>query len=329
MKYRKFGKTGFEISEVSLGTWQVGGKWGEAFDQKNAEKIINEAIDAGVNFIDTADVYSDRLSEAAVAKVIKERKENIYIATKCGRRIQPHQAGQFSPQKLMDFVEDSLKNTGLDTLDLIQLHCPPTEIYEQDEYFTAFDKLKEQGKIRHMGVSVEQVDEAKMAIAYPQVSTVQIIFNMFRLKPAEEFFSLATENNIGIIARVPLASGLLTGKFSKDTSFGKEDHRNFNRNGEAFDKGETFSGVDYERGLEAVDRLKEIFSNHSEELVQIALRWVLMFPEVSTVIAGASRPTQISENVKAGQLPALSKEEMEQVKAVYDEYFREEIHAKW
>ncbi len=180
-----------------------------------------------------------------------------------------------------------------------------------------------------MGVSVEKVAEAKMAIAHPQVSTVQIIFNMFRFKPEEEFFSLAKEHNVGIIARVPLASGLLTGKFSQDSAFGKEDHRNFNRQGEAFDKGETFSGVDYEQGLEAVEKLKQIFSGRPEELVQLALRWVLMFPEVSTVIAGASRPLQISENVKASQIPALSNQEMEQVKGVYDQYFRKEIQPQW
>lgn len=329
MKYRRLGKTGFDISEVSLGTWQVGGKWGETFDQANAEAIINNAIDQGVNFIDTADVYSDGQSEKAVAQVVKTRSEEVYIATKCGRRTQPHTAEAYSPEKLVGFVEDSLRNTGLETLDLIQFHCPPSEIYDRPEYFETFDKLKQQGKIRNLGVSVEKVEEALKAIEYPNVTTVQIIFNMFRLKPAEEFFEKATNNNVGIIVRVPLASGLLTGKFSKNTSFEKGDHRNFNRNGEAFDKGETFSGVDYEKGLQAVEELQQIFSDRQESLTDIALKWVLMYPEVSTVIAGASRPEQALENVIASDMAPLSEAEMQKVKAVYDQYFREEVHSQW
>lgn len=329
MNYRRLGKTNFKISEVSLGTWQVGGKWGEPFDKKNAERIINEAIDAGVNFIDTADVYSDGQSEAAVAKVVKERKEEVFLATKCGRRIQPHKPEGFSPEKLIGFVDDSLRNMDIETIDLIQLHCPPTEIYERAEYFEIFDKLKQQGKIRNLGVSVEKVEEAKKAITYPHVTTVQIIFNMFRLKPAEEFFSLASKHDVGVIARVPLASGLLSGKMSKNSTFGENDHRNFNRHGEAFDKGETFSGVHYNEGLKAVEDLKNIFSSRKESLAQIALRWVLMFPEVSTVIAGASKPEQVAENVKASQLQALSSSEMKQAEAVYNQYFRKEIHAQW
>ncbi|MEK6481876.1 aldo/keto reductase [Catalinimonas sp. 4WD22] len=329
MKYRRLGKTGFDISEVSLGTWQVGGKWGETFDQANAEAIINNAIDQGVNFIDTADVYSDGLSEKAVAQVVKARAEEVYIATKCGRRTQPHTADAYSPEKLVGFVEDSLRNTGLETLDLIQFHCPPSEIYDRPEYFETFDKLKQQGKIRNLGVSVEKVEEALKAIEYPNVTSVQIIFNIFRLKPAEEFFEKAAKNNVGIIVRVPLASGLLTGKFSKNTSFEKGDHRNFNRNGEAFDKGETFSGVDYEKGLQAVDEIQQIFADRKESLTDIALKWVLMYPEVSTVIAGASRPEQALENVKASDMAPLSETEMQKVKAVYDHYFRKEVHAQW
>lgn len=329
MKYRKLGKTNLQISEVSLGTWQVGGKWGEPFDEKNAEKIIHSAIDAGINFIDTADVYSDRLSEKAVARVVKERREEIFVATKCGRRTQPHNVENFSTEKLESFVDDSLKNMGIETIDLIQLHCPPSEIYDRPEYFELFERLRQQGKIRNLGVSVERVEEARKAIAYPNVATVQIIFNMFRLKPAEEFFALAAQNDIGIIARVPLASGLLSGKMSGDTTFGKDDHRNFNRNGEAFDKGETFSGVDFEKGLEAVDELKVIFKERKASLAQLALRWVLMFPEVSTVIAGASRVEQVIENIKAGEISAFTPEEMAEVLAVYDRHFRETVHPQW
>lgn len=329
MNYRRLGKTNFSISEVSLGTWQVGGKWGEDFNNTSADKIINNAIDQGVNFIDTADVYSDGLSEQAVSRVVKTRSEEVYIATKCGRRTQPHTAEAYSPEKLVSFVEDSLQNMQMETLDLIQFHCPPSEIYDRPEYFETFERLKEQGKIRHLGVSVETVDEALKAITYPNVASVQIIFNMFRLKPAEVFFKTAAQNDVGIIVRVPLASGLLTGKFNKQTSFEEGDHRNFNRNGEAFDKGETFSGVDYEIGLQAVSDLQEIFKDRDATLTDIALRWVLMHNEVSTVIAGASRPEQILQNVKASEHAALNKNEMDQVQAVYDKYFRAEVHSQW
>jgi aryl-alcohol dehydrogenase-like predicted oxidoreductase len=328
MKYRRLGKTGFEVSEVSLGTWQVGGKWGETFNEKNAEHIIHSAIDSGVNFIDTADVYSNGLSEAAVARVVKSRKEEIYIATKCGRQINPHIFENFSIEKLTSYVEQSLKNMKLDTIDLIQFHCPPTALYSRPEYFEAFDKLKEQGKIRNLGVSVELVEEALMALNFPNVTTVQIIFNMFRLKPSEEFFAKALARDVGIIVRVPLASGLLSGKMTASTSFGPDDHRTFNRNGEAFDKGETFSGIDYEKGLAAVEDLKVLFPDR-EGLAKWALRWVLMFPEVSTVIPGASRPEQVEPNINAAQLPILSHDQMEGVRKVYDKYFREEIHVLW
>ncbi|MCC9166987.1 aldo/keto reductase [Pontibacter harenae] len=328
MNYRKLGKTGFNISEVSLGTWQVGGRWGDPFNEENAERIINKAIDQGVNFIDTADVYSDGESEAAVAKVVKSRSEEIFLATKCGRQIQPHTAEGYTPEKLIGYVEASLKNMKLETLDLIQLHCPPTEVYNHPEIFEAFDRLKEQGKIRNLGVSVELVDEALMAMKYSNVTTVQIIFNMFRLKPSEKFFAAAKKNDCGIIVRVPLASGLLTGKMSKETQFGVDDHRHFNRNGEAFDKGETFSGVDFNLGLEAVEELKKLFPGQ-EPLAAWALRWVLMFPEVSTVIPGASRPDQVDSNIKASELPALSVEQMQGVQQVYEKYIKPSVHQLW
>lgn len=328
MQYRKLGKTGFKVSEVSLGTWQVGGRWGDPFNDKTAEHIINTAIDEGVNFIDSADVYSDGQSEAAVARVVKSRSEEVYIATKCGRQIQPHTAEAYTTRRLTAYVEESLQNMQLETLDLVQLHCPPTEIYKRPEIFEAFDRLKEQGKIRNLGVSVEMVDEALMAMQYPNVTTVQIIFNMFRLKPSEQFFAKARENNIGIIARVPLASGLLTGKMTEQTSFGPEDHRSFNRDGEAFDKGETFSGVDFNLGLEAVDELKELFPAQ-ESLAAWAIRWVLMFPEVSTVIPGASRAEQVRPNVHASELPPLTKEQMQGVQRVYETYIKPSVHELW
>lgn len=328
MQYRTLGKTGFKIAEVSLGTWQVGGRWGEPFNEQNAERIIHTAMDAGVNFIDTADVYSEGQSEAAVAKVVKSRSEKVYIATKCGRQIQPHTAGGYTPQRLTAYVEESLQNMKLETIDLIQLHCPPTEVYKRPEIFETFERLKEEGKIRHLGVSVELVEEALMAMQYPNVASIQLIFNMFRMKPGEQLFAKARENNCGLIARVPLASGLLSGKMSKQTTFGPEDHRTFNRQGEAFDKGETFSGVDFDLGLEAVERLKELFPGQ-EPLAAWAIRWILMFPEISTVIPGASRPEQVSANVKASELPALSKEQMEGVQRVYEQYVKPTVHEQW
>lgn len=328
MKYRKLGKTGFEVSEISLGTWQVGGKWGNGFDTKNAERILNEAVDQGINFIDTADVYENRKSEKAVGKLIRSRSERIYLATKCGRFISPHENKGYRPKVLRKYVERSLKNTGLDRLDLIQLHCPPTEVYYRQEIFEEFEKLKEEGKILHLGVSVEKVEEALKAIEFPNVTTVQIIFNMFRHRPAELFFKQAKEKNIGILARVPLASGLLTGKFNKSSKFSKEDHRNFNRKGAAFDQGETFSGVDYNLGLEAVDQLRSIFPKKFE-LVHLALKWILMFEEVSCVIPGASTVEHLQSNLNTSNLRNLNKKELNAVKKIYDNLIKPSVHHRW
>ena len=318
MKKRKLGKTGFEITEVGLGTWQVGGKWGTAFSHENADRILNTAIDKGINFIDTADVYGDGESEKAVGRVVRSRSERIYVATKCGRKLSPHVDSSYQPAVLRKFVEKSLKNMGLETLDLIQLHCPPTTTYYRPEIFELFDKLKDEGKILNLGVSVETVDEAMKAIEYDNVTTIQIIFNMLRMRPAEIFFKEAAKRNIGILARVPLASGLLTGKFTSSTQFEDSDHRAFNRNGQFFDKGETFSGVDYMKGLEAVEEIKKIF-NKEHELAAYALKWILMFEEVSCVIPGASRPEQVLSNIAASGLPELSSEQMSNVKSIYEE----------
>ncbi|MBN2442130.1 MAG: aldo/keto reductase [Spirochaetales bacterium] len=328
MKYRLLGKTGYNISEVSLGTWQVGGKWGDEFDAANAEKIINTAIDSGVNFIDTADVYSDGLSEKAVGRVIRTRKERVYVATKCGRKINPHISRGYTPEVLQNYVEDSLKNMQVDCLDLIQLHCPPTEVFYRPEIFEVFDKLKDQGKIANLGVSVEKVEEALKAIEYPNVTTVQIIFNMFRHRPCELFFSEAKKRNIGILARVPLASGLLSGKMSSQITFTPGDHRSFNRNGEAFDKGETFSGVDFETGLKAVNELKKIFPENANLAVK-ALRWILMFEEVSCVIPGASREDQVNANITASNENEFTEDEMKKVRDVYNKYIKNPVHFLW
>jgi aryl-alcohol dehydrogenase-like predicted oxidoreductase len=328
MKYRKFGKTGWSVSEISLGTWQVGGGWGKVFDEKLANQIIHAAIDQGINFIDTADVYDNGLSEAAVGKAVRERSERIFVATKCGRRIQPHVSEGYTPKILRSLVEASLKNTGLEAIDLIQLHCPPTPVYRRNEIFELFEKLREEGKILAMGVSVETVDEALAAMKYDIVTSIQVIFNMFRLKPSEILFANSDIENFGIIARVPLASGLLTGRLTPDTVFSNEDHRQFNRQGEAFDKGETFSGVDYQKGLLAVEELKEVFQGN-ETLASWAIRWILMFPQVSTVIPGASKIEQVFSNVKASNLPEISSQDMEAIKKIYDRYFKEDIHHLW
>ncbi|MCB0550659.1 MAG: aldo/keto reductase [Phaeodactylibacter sp.] len=329
MNYRQLGKTGFQVSEISLGTWQVGGKWGDDFSHENADRILHTAIENGINFIDTADVYGGGESEKAVGRVVKARSERVYVATKCGRQLNPHTNEAYQPKALRGFVEASLRNMGLEAIDLIQLHCPPTEVYYRPEIFGLFERLQEEGKILHLGVSVEKVEEALKAIEFDNVTTVQIIFNMFRHRPSELFFPRAQEKNVGIIVRVPLASGLLTGKFSRSTTFGKEDHRHFNREGAAFDKGETFSGVDYETGLQATEELQRLFFPGQENLAAIALRWTLMFDEVSCVIPGASRQEQVASNLSAAQLPALSAEQMEGVKAVYEKYFKGTVHHWW
>ncbi|MDD4971740.1 MAG: aldo/keto reductase [Paludibacter sp.] len=329
MKKRILGKTGFEISEISLGTWQVGGKWGEKFDHSNADRILNTAVDHGVNFIDTADVYGNGESEKAVGRLIQSRSERIYVATKCGRKLSPHVDEAYQPDALRKFVEHSLKSMNLETLDLIQLHCPPTETYYRPEIFDLFSTLKQEGKIQNLGVSVERVEEALQAIEYDNVTTIQIIFNMFRQRPATDFFAAAAKKNVGIIVRVPLASGLLTGKFTPDTTFNAHDHRAFNRHGEAFDKGETFSGIDYLKGLHTVDEIKKLFPVDSN-LAAIALKWILMFHEVSCIIPGASRPEQILSNLGASELPDLSKAQMVGVKQLYEEYILPDLaKEKW
>lgn len=328
MNYRKLGKTNFNISEISLGTWQVGGKWGSGFDDKTADELINTAIDNGVNFIDTADVYENGLSETAVGRVVRSRSERVYVATKCGRQINPHVNEGYTPKALQQFVEDSLKRTGLETLDLIQLHCPPTEVYYRPEIFELFEKLKDQGKILNLGVSVEKVEEALKAIEYPNVTTVQIIFNLFRQRPSELFFAEAKKKDIGIIARVPLASGLLTGKFDSKTTFDHQDHRNFNRNGEAFDKGETFSGIDYELGLKAVEALKNVFPN-SQNLAPIALQWILNFNEISCIIPGASKKEHVISNLSVYDVPKLTSDQISAMNKIYDDLIKPAVHQLW
>jgi aryl-alcohol dehydrogenase-like predicted oxidoreductase len=328
MKLRTLGKTGWKISEVGLGTWQVGGGWGKPFDPRKAKEILHTAFDKGINFVDTADVYDGGLSEAAVGRAIRDRSEKIYLATKCGRRIQPHFAQGYTPERLRRYVEDSLKNTGLDQLDLIQLHCPPTEVYQKDEVFRLFEDLKQEGKIAAMGVSVEKINEGMTALKYDIVSTIQVIFNLFRQRPSEMLFNYAEVNDIGLIIRVPLASGLLTGKITPDTTFSKDDHRHFNREGKAFDKGETFSGVPLGKAFPAVEELKGEFVN-GQELAAQALRWILMFKQVGTVIPGASTVNQVEKNIQASKLPPLSPVQMQEAVRIYEKFIKSEVHQEW
>lgn len=329
MHYRSLGRTSWQSSEIGFGAWGIGGDaWGQRNDTA-ALAALHTAIDEGVNFIDTADVYGDGHSERLVTQVRKERKEQLFIATKAGRRLNPHTAaGYNNAQNLTGFVERSLRNLEVEALDLLQLHCPPSEVYAMLEVFAILDDLVQQGKVRHYGVSVEKVEEALQALEYPNVKSVQIIFNMFRLKPAEEFFKAAHARNVGIIVRVPLASGLLTGKFTAQTQFDKNDHRNYNRHGESFDQGETFSGVDYETGLQAVEELRTLVPA-GMTLAQFALRWILMFPEVSTIIPGAKNAEQAINNAKASDLPPLSVETMLRIQALYDAQIRPQVQQRW
>ncbi len=316
------------VSEISLGTWAFGGDWGTVGDD-DAYAALNRAVDLGVNFLDTADVYGDGRSERLIGKLLKDRPDDeIFVATKAGRRLDPHTAEGYNAENLSAFVERSLQNLGVEALDLLQLHCPPTETYRRDETFEALDGLQEAGKLKNYGVSVEKVEEARMALEYPGVRTVQIIFNVFRQKPAEEFFPLAEEHNVGILARVPLASGLLSGKMSADRAFDEGDHRNFNRNGEAFDRGETFSGVDFEAGLRAAEELKGLVPGGST-LAQFALRWILMHPAVSCAIPGGKNPSQVEDNVAAADMAPLSDGAMERAKEVYDASVRPQVHHLW
>jgi aryl-alcohol dehydrogenase-like predicted oxidoreductase len=328
MKYRILGKTGYKVSEISYGSWSLGGAdWGDVSEEQ-AFATLNKAVDLGVNFIDTADVYGDGRSEKLIGKFLKTRKEKMIVATKAGRRLSPHVAEDYTKENLNKFVDRSLENLGVETLDLLQLHCPPPEVYFNPEVFEILEDMVSRKKIRFFGVSVEKVDEALRAMEYSGVSTIQIIFNMFRQKPTELFLQTAKEKNVGIIVRVPLASGLLSGKMTKDTVFPKNDHRNFNRHGESFDVGETFAGVPFETGLKAVEELKKI-KPQDYSMPQFALKWILMHDEISTVIPGGKRPEQVEENVKASELPNLSDEVMKHAKDIYTDYIKPHVHKRW
>lgn len=327
MKYRMLGKTGYKISEISYGSWSLGADWGDVTREQSLA-TLNSAIDSGVNFIDTADVYGDGRSERIIGEFLKTRRERIYVATKAGRRLNPHTAEGYTKKNLNAFVDRSLKNLGVKTLDLLQLHCPPTPVYYTRSVFDALEEMVQKKKIKHYGVSVEKVEEGLKALEYPGLATVQIIFNMFRQRPAELFFKEARKRNIGIIVRVPLASGLLSGKMTSKTVFAKNDHRNYNRTGAFFDVGETFAGVDLNTGLAAVEKLKKI-KPQRYSMPQFALKWILMNKAVSTVIPGGKRPEQIGDNTKASALPSLSKKTMDGIERIYGSAIKPEVHHKW
>ena len=327
MQYRELGRTGWKVSAISFGAWAIGGTWGDVKDDESLA-ALNRALDLGVNFFDTADVYGDGRSEQLLAKLRKERGEKFYVATKAGRRLDPHVASGYNKENLTAFVERSLKNLQVEALDLLQLHCPPTEVFYMPETFDALDELVKQGKLLFYGVSVEKVEEALKAIEYPNVKTVQIIFNIFRQRPLELFFGEAQKRKVGILARVPLSSGMLTGKMSRTSLFEVDDHRLFNRQGESFDRGETFSGLDYEIGLQVVDELRPLVPADMT-MTQMALRWILMSSAVTCAIPGAKRPAQVEENVRAADQPPLSDEAMSQIRAIYDRLVRPHVHHYW
>jgi aryl-alcohol dehydrogenase-like predicted oxidoreductase len=327
MKYRALGRTGWKVSEISFGAWAIGGFWGQV-SEDDAMKTLHKAIDCGVNFIDTADVYGDGRSERLIARLKKERKDEIIVATKAGRRLPRQTVEGYSRQNLTAWINDSLRNLQAEVIDLLQLHCPPTDAYYHPELFGMLDDFVKQGKLRFYGVSVERVEEALKAIEYPGVQSVQIIFNCFRQRPAELFFSEAKKRRVGILARVPLASGMLTGKLRRDTKFPADDHRNFNRHGEMFDVGETFSGVDYDLGLQAVEEVSHVLPQGTS-MSQFALRWILMFDAVSCAIPGGKRPEQVADNCRASDLPQLSDVAMAEVRRIYDEKIRRNVHQRW
>ncbi len=327
MQYRDLGRTGWKVSTISFGSWAIGGSWG-GVDDRDSLAAINRAVDLGVNFFDTADVYGDGRSERLLARLKKERKESIIIATKAGRKLDPHVTSGYNRKNLTGFVESSLKNLQTEALDLLQLHCPPMDAYYTPEIFGILDDLVRQGKVRYYGVSVEKVEEGLKAIEYPAVQTVQIIFNIFRQRPADRFFEAAKHRQVGILARVPLASGLLAGKMRADSQFAPDDHRNFNRHGESFDRGETFGGVDFEVALEAVAALRSLVPA-GVSMAQMALRWILMFDAVTCAIPGAKRPAQVEENAASAELEALPAETMSRIDAIYTSMIKPLVHQYW
>lgn len=327
MHYKPLGRTGWNISTISFGAWAIGGTWGDV-DDAESMGALHQALDLGVNFFDTADVYGDGRSERLLARLRKERSEPFYIATKAGRRLSPHVAEGYNRQNLRAFVERSLTHLNLEALDLLQLHCPPTPVYYMPEVFGVLDELQQEGKLRHYGVSVEKVEEALKVLEFPGVQSVQIIYNILRQRPADLLFEQTQKKGVGILARLPLSSGLLSGKMTADTAFAADDHRLFNRQGEQFDKGETFSGLDYAKGLEAVEALRALIPQ-GMSMAQFALRWITMHPAVTCAIPGGKRASQVADNVSAADLPPLTDAQMQAVQTVYEQHAKPWVHQGW
>jgi aryl-alcohol dehydrogenase-like predicted oxidoreductase len=324
---RRLGKTNRDVSEIGFGAWAIGGSWGETNDDESLA-AMHAAVDAGVTFIDTADVYGDGRSERLVARLLRERDEPLTVATKFGRRADGQHVANYTYENLRGWLQRSLENLDIESADLVQLHGPPWDAYYTASVFEACDRLAEEGLLQAYGVSVEKVEEALKAIEYPGVTTVQIIFNIFRQRPAELFFEQARLRDVGVIVRVPLASGLLTGKFDASSRFGTDDHRAFNRHGEQFDMGETFSGVDFELGLEVVEELRALVPDGAT-LAQLALRWILEFDAVSTIIPGAKTPEQARANAAAADLPPLSAATQQAIAGLYRQRIAPQVHQRW
>jgi len=326
MKFRKFADLDWNVSEIGLGCWAIGADWGNV-SLDDAREVLKTSLDQGVNFYDTADVYGDGRSEQLVSELIKSTSERLYVATKAGRRLNPHTADGYNLLNIENFVDRSLKNLGVECIDLLQLHCPPTETYSKKETYDMLDEIVLKGKIANYGVSVETVSQAQEALKHPNIKSVQIIFNIFRQKPSEVFFKEAKKKNVAVIVRVPLASGMLTGKMNKDWVFPENDHRNYNIKGEAFDIGETFSGVNFEKGLEAVERLKDLLPE-GFSLTDLALKWILMHKEVTVVIPGAKNKQQVGNN-----LMASDKDDIfgitSKINLVYDQLIRSDVQDRW
>jgi aryl-alcohol dehydrogenase-like predicted oxidoreductase len=327
MQKRALGRTGFDVSTISFGAWAIGGTWGTVSDDESLA-ALRRAVELGVNFFDTADVYGDGRSERLLAQLRRDVKEPFYVASKAGRRAQPHVASAYALPSLTAYIERSLRNLEVDAIDLLQLHCPPTDVYYMPEVFDGLDQLVRAGKLRFYGVSVERVEEALKAIEYPGVQSVQIIFNVFRQRPADVFFGRAKQRQVGILARLPLSSGMLAGKMDANSRFAEDDHRNFNREGAAFDRGETFSGIDYRTALAAVEQLRPLVPS-GFTMAQLALAWILQHDAVTCAIPGGKRPAQVEENVRAAELTALPADTMARIDRIYQTEIRPIVHHRW
>ena len=326
MKYREFSNVGWKVSEIGIGCWAIGSEWGDV-SPENAKDALFTSLDNGVNFFDTADVYGDGRSEKFIGEILKNTKEKIYVATKAGRRLDPHVSEGYNLKNIEAFIDRSLLNLGIDTIDLLQLHCPPSDICGKSETYEMMDEIVKKGKIKYYGVSVEKVSEALDAIKFPNVRSIQIIFNIFRQKPNEIFFKEAKKNNVAIIVRVPLASGLLTGKMNLNSSFPNNDHRNYNINGDSFDVGETFSGINFQKGIEAVKELKKLLPQDFS-LTDLALKWILSHDEVTVVIPGAKNKLQAQLNTRASEMNNINTI-MNSISNIYQSYFKDDVHSRW